>query len=67
MIICELPVRKSRLINDAIKHHKLAININPEYPYPYVNLGRCYFDKGDVDGCIAPCSLLSAPIKIIKH
>ena len=43
---------KSRLINDAIKHHKLAINIDPEYPYPYVNLGICYFDKGDVDGAI---------------
>ena len=43
---------KSGLINDAIKHYKLAINIAPEYPYPYVNLGICYFDKGDVDSAI---------------
>ena len=34
---------KSRLINDAIKHHKLAINIDPEYPYPYVNLAYMLF------------------------
>ena len=43
---------KSGLINDAIKHYKLAINIAPEYPYPNVNLGICYFDKGDVDSAI---------------
>ncbi|MBC2695977.1 MAG: tetratricopeptide repeat protein [Desulfobacteraceae bacterium] len=43
---------KSRLINDAVKHHQLAINIDPAYPYPYVNLGICYFDKGNVDSAI---------------
>jgi len=60
---------KNRLINDAIKHHKLAININPEYPYPYINLGICYFDKGDVNSAIAKfkCAIQLNPRNADAH
>lgn len=44
---------KRGLIKQAIRHHELAVNIDPEYSYPHINLGICYFDQGNVDGAIA--------------
>jgi len=60
---------KSGVIDDAIKHHKLAINIDPEYPYPHVNIGICYFYKGDVDEAIGQFrrAILLSPRNVDAH
>jgi len=35
--------------NDAIKHHKMAIQINPKFVYPYLNIANVYLSIGKFD------------------
>jgi tetratricopeptide (TPR) repeat protein len=47
-----IELRKRKLLEEAIANYSKAIAIDPEDPVIFYNLGRAYYEKGDVDQAV---------------